>query len=47
MGVVTKLRHLIGDDGEFYECRNCGVKFDEARGECPTCGSSEIAHYEF
>lgn len=47
MGMVTKLRHLIDDDGELYECRNCGAKFDRDHEECPTCGAAEIAHYEF
>ncbi|WP_170972327.1 hypothetical protein [Natronorubrum halophilum] len=47
MGVVTRLRLLVGDDGELYECRNCGGKFDHDCEACPTCGSSEIAHYEF
>ncbi|SDJ63553.1 hypothetical protein SAMN04515672_1268 [Natronorubrum texcoconense] len=47
MGVVTRLRLIIGDDGELYECRNCGSKFDHEPDTCPTCGSAEIAHYEF
>ncbi|ELY45481.1 hypothetical protein C496_03633 [Natronorubrum tibetense GA33] len=47
MGVVTRLRLIIDDDGELYECRNCGSKFDHEPDTCPTCGSGEIAHYEF
>ncbi|WP_201293933.1 hypothetical protein [Natronorubrum halalkaliphilum] len=47
MGVVTRLRLLIDDDGELYECRNCGEKFDSDCTECSTCDSMEIAHYEF
>lgn len=47
MGMVTRLRHLIADDRGLYECRNCGEKFDHDPGTCPTCGSTEIAHYEF
>lgn len=30
-----------------HECRDCGVKVDEETTECPECGSTEIAHYEF
>ncbi|WP_339103191.1 hypothetical protein [Haloterrigena salinisoli] len=47
MGVVTTLRRLVGDEGELYECRNCGEKFDRELETCSTCGSTEIAHYEF
>lgn len=47
MGMVTKLRRLVDDDGELYECRNCGTTVSNDRDECPTCGSTEIAHYEF
>ncbi|QSW99263.1 hypothetical protein [Haloterrigena alkaliphila] len=47
MGVVTKLRHFVDDDEGLYECRNCGAKLDDDRDPCPTCGSAEIAHYEF
>jgi len=47
MGMVNKLRLLVSSEGELYECRNCGVKFDHNPGECPSCHSREIAHYEF
>lgn len=47
MGMVTRLRLLIDDDGELYECRNCGSKFEHDPDSCPTCGAGEIAHYEF
>lgn len=46
MGVVTRLRSLTRDEGELYECRDCGVKFDRDPETCPTCNSAEIAHYE-
>ncbi|MDQ2049371.1 hypothetical protein RBH26_02615 [Natronolimnohabitans sp. A-GB9] len=45
--MVTRLRLLIDDDGELYECRNCGSKFDYDPVVCPTCDATEIAHYEF
>ncbi|ELY49357.1 hypothetical protein C493_20841 [Natronolimnohabitans innermongolicus JCM 12255] len=47
MGMVSRLRLLIDGDGELYECRNCGTKFDHEPDACPTCGAGEIAHYEF
>ncbi|ADB61203.1 hypothetical protein Htur_2323 [Haloterrigena turkmenica DSM 5511] len=47
MGVVTKIKQFVGDEGELYECRNCGEKFNHEPEACSTCGSSEIAHYEF
>ena len=31
---------------DIYECRDCGAKVDEDTTECPTCESTEIAHYE-
>lgn len=46
MGMVSKLRHLVGDDEGLHECRNCGAQVANDRNECPTCGSTEIAHYE-
>jgi len=30
-----------------HECRRCGTTLDEARDDCPECGSEEIAHIEF
>lgn len=47
MGVVTRLRVLVQNEGELYECRNCGTKFDTEPEACPACDSSEIAHYVF
>ncbi|WP_268875528.1 hypothetical protein [Natronorubrum thiooxidans] len=44
---MTRLRLLVNSDGELYECRNCGEKLDHDCEECPTCRSTEIAHYEF
>lgn len=47
MNVVTRLQLLLRDEGELYECRNCGAKFDTEPDACPTCNAGEIAHYEF
>ena len=47
MGVVTRLRTIVRDEGGLYECRNCGEKFERDPETCSTCGSTEIAHYEF
>ncbi|RKD94692.1 hypothetical protein ATJ93_1531 [Halopiger aswanensis] len=30
-----------------YECRHCGTDFDEPCEQCPVCGATEIATYEF
>ncbi|RQG88940.1 hypothetical protein EA462_11145 [Natrarchaeobius halalkaliphilus] len=35
------------DDAVLHECRHCGSKFEEAIDQCPVCGATEIATYEF
>ncbi len=49
--LVTSLRRAAGDAEPgavlFYECRDCGVKFDEQCERCSVCGSMEIATYTF
>lgn len=46
MGLVDALRDMFvpnENPGIQYECANCGERFETPRGECPVCGSTEIA----
>lgn len=29
------------------ECRHCGTSVDRGMSNCPACGMTEFAHYEF
>jgi rubrerythrin len=31
----------------YLECRHCGHTVDDAAADCPTCGSDDIAEYQF
>lgn len=48
MGVLETLK-AIGETSDvvLYECRNCGRTLEAATDECPTCGTAEIAYYEW
>lgn len=37
----------VTDGTVIYECRHCGTDFDEPCDQCPVCGATEIATYEF
>lgn len=48
MGVLTNLHEaLVGTSSTLHECRDCGEKLEADADECPSCGSAEIASYEF
>ncbi|WP_175480110.1 hypothetical protein [Natrinema salaciae] len=48
MGVLETVRNRLGgESGTRYECRNCGVTTGRTAEQCPNCGSTEIAQYEF
>lgn len=45
MGVLDTIKDMLVPDTEpgiRFECTNCGETFDEARGECPRCGSTDV-----
>ncbi|SEW30809.1 hypothetical protein [Halobacterium jilantaiense] len=46
--VIERLRTLVGcRRTTVCECRVCGTTLDDDATECPTCGSAEVATYEF
>ena len=48
MGVLNAFREAVSDDSfVIHECRDCGEKISADVGECTSCGSSEIARYQF
>lgn len=49
MGFFEKLKDAVVPrtaKGVRYRCVECGDQFDEAREECPTCGSTDIKEEE-
>jgi RNA polymerase subunit RPABC4/transcription elongation factor Spt4 len=34
-------------DGAYRECRQCGRTVDSSTSTCPSCGSTDIAVYDF
>ncbi|WP_083864320.1 zinc ribbon domain-containing protein [Haloferax prahovense] len=48
MGLLELLqRARRSDESTLYECRDCGTCVFPEREKCPSCGSTEIACYEF
>lgn len=39
-------RWMVTDEDVVYECRMCGTTVEPPEGQCPSCGSTEIAEYE-
>ena len=48
MGILNTLRSTSETSVvTLYECRHCGRTLDAAVEECPTCGTADIAYYEW
>lgn len=49
MSLFSKLKDALvpqTEKGVRYRCVDCGTTFDEARAECPECGSTSIKEEE-
>lgn len=40
---VEQIKQAVSTEDDAYECTACETQFDTHDGECPECGSSEIA----
>ncbi|MCU4744693.1 hypothetical protein [Natronoglomus mannanivorans] len=48
MGMLSAVRKRLTDrDRTLSECRHCGTNLATTTTECTTCGSHEIAQYDF
>lgn len=45
MGLLEAVRRHVDREDAIYECRHCGRSVARNDETCPTCGSTEIAHY--
>ncbi|WP_154019075.1 hypothetical protein [Halococcus agarilyticus] len=48
MGLLQRLKQMVAgpEPGVVLECASCGERTDEARAECPNCGSEELVEKE-
>lgn len=44
--LFQRIVELRSSTTEFRECRHCGCSIEKDSGECPECGSNEIAAYD-
>lgn len=47
MGLLEAVRTHVAREEAIYECRHCGVSVTREADACPTCGTTEIARYEW
>lgn len=49
-GLLRRIRNVVAGESIShvqYECRRCGKSMDNPLEECPDCGASDVAKYEF
>lgn len=46
--ILQHVKAFVGSPGPttVHECRHCGTSVEPEAGECPQCGSGEVATYE-
>lgn len=43
--MLERVRRLLADGNDIYECRNCGTTLGPHAEDCEMCGSADIACY--